>query len=265
MVRSDALDVLNDLVADGHETFTHADMRERLHRSAQATSNVLSRLQEDGLVDRVTKGRYVIRPLGRLHTSAAADDVALAVAAAFQGLPHRIAFTSALHHHGLLVRPIRAIQVACTKRVRIRDLSGRKLTVVVEQPETIDVGLVDAGHGAAVSNVERALLESARRMDLTGGVDVLADALDSARRRISPSTMGELANRLPDGRAALRRLGALLSATFADDAILADIRDVATDERPIPADPQTSDDPGAFIDRDWNVRFSKTDHELLGL
>lgn len=51
------------------------ELRRRLDRSPQATSNLLSRWLEAGLADRVARGTYVLRPLGRLHTRAVSEEV----------------------------------------------------------------------------------------------------------------------------------------------------------------------------------------------
>ena len=174
MARKTALDLLDRLTAAGKSTFSTAEAVEILGRSPQSTVNLLGRLIDDGLIGRVSRGHYAIRPLGRLGTSAAAEDTALAVAAVFSDRPHRIAYRSALAHHGLVVRPSRVIQVACADQVRITELADRPLDVVRERSATVGVGSVSAGYGANVSTLERALLDGARRSDLIGGHGVSA-------------------------------------------------------------------------------------------
>ena len=44
--------------------------------------------------------------------------VALSVGAALMGVPHRIAYRSALYEHDLVVHPVRSVQVATDRRVR---------------------------------------------------------------------------------------------------------------------------------------------------
>ena len=90
MARKTALDLLDRLTAAGKSTFSTAEAVEILGRSPQSTVNLLGRLIDDGLIGRVSRGHYAIRPLGRLGTSAAAEDTALAVAAVFSDRPHRI-------------------------------------------------------------------------------------------------------------------------------------------------------------------------------
>jgi hypothetical protein len=50
------------------------------------------------------------------------DDLGSAVAALFASRPHRIGFLTALDHHGLLVRPVRPVQVASPFRLREKSL-----------------------------------------------------------------------------------------------------------------------------------------------
>ena len=140
-----ALRLVDDLVADGKAHFTFADAVGYVHRSPAATANLLRRMVDSGLLDRVRRGRYVVRPFGVLGTRAAAEDVALAVAAAFSDVPHRIGYRSALDEHDLVCHPARTIHVASSKRIRGGELSGRPLRVVAEQQAAIGVGACERG------------------------------------------------------------------------------------------------------------------------
>ena len=102
MATKRSLKVLDRLAGEGRTAFTTTEVRSALQISPQATSNVLSRLVVEGLVDRVAAGRYVLRPIGALGNQAVWDDLGSALAAAFSGHPHRIGFLTALDHHGLL-------------------------------------------------------------------------------------------------------------------------------------------------------------------
>jgi predicted transcriptional regulator of viral defense system len=183
----------------------------------------------------VSRGHYAIRPLGRLGTSAAAEDTALAVAAVFSDRPHRIAYRSALTHHGLLVRPSRVIQVACSDQVRIAELADRPVDVVRERSGTVAVGSVSAGHGASVSTVERALLDGARRSDLIGGLGVLGDALDTAFSDLDVQELRSFAKQL-GAVPALRRLASLARILELDDLAQQLLEGVHVPKTPIPAD-----------------------------
>ena len=79
------LELIDRFVAEDRENFTFADAQVALGVSPTATANILRRLREQGLVDTVTRGRYSVRPLGSLGTSAATESLPLAVGAAFAG------------------------------------------------------------------------------------------------------------------------------------------------------------------------------------
>jgi len=203
------LELVNDLVAEGRTGFTFQDALRHLGTSPSATANTLRRLTETGLVDRVNRGHYAIRQLGSLGTSAVTDDLAIAVGAAFAGRSHRIAYSSALSELGLLTHPVRTVYVACTKQVRFSTVGGRPLRVVLEKPVTIHLE-AERVHQSWRSTMERALLESAMRIDLIGGVETLAEALTMGARDADPKRISQLASQFGTrGFAAERRLASL--------------------------------------------------------
>jgi predicted transcriptional regulator of viral defense system len=255
--RARATQLLDGLAADGKEAFTTADLEQLGELSPQAASNMLSRLVESGLVDRVARGRYVLRPFGALGTRAATQDVALAVGAAFSGRPHRIAYRSALEWHGLLEHPSRSIVLAVGSRPSMRELSGRRLLAVVERPVRIDVGAMPAGHGAHVSSVERAILESAGRPALAGGIQVVASAL--ARAPIDAETLEQIATRL-GARSALHRLGSI-AETLQLESLKASFDPLSSVGRVIQLDPETEEDDG-WLDARWGVEWPFSAEEL---
>lgn len=203
------LDLVDSLVAEGKADFTFEEARAALNRSPTATANVLRRLQDAGLVDRLGRGRYAIRPLGSLHTSAIADDLALDVGATFVNREHRIAYLSALTDLGLINHPVRTITVACTKQVRARTISRRPLRVVMERADTIHLEAEPIGDSWR-STLERALFECALRVDLTGGIERLTEALTNGAADVDPTRVSLLAHVFGTrGFAAGRRLASL--------------------------------------------------------
>jgi len=172
----------------------------------------LRRLNDNGLIDRLTRGHYAIRPLGSLGTSTATDNLSLAVGAAFEGREHRIAYLSALSELGLLSHPVRIVFVACTQQVRLRAVSHRPLRVVVERTETIHVEAEAAGRSWR-STLERALFECALRVDLTGGVQRLAEVAVRGALAVDSARIVRLAEAFgARGLAAERRLASLARA-----------------------------------------------------
>ena len=203
------LELVNTLVAEGRESFTFEDARAVLGVSAPATANALHRLGQQGLVDRLSRGHYAVRPLGALGTSTATDDLGLAVAAAFEGREHRIGYLSALSELGLLTHPVRVVQVACTSQVRIARVSRRRLRTVIERADTIHLGAGQTGTSWH-SGLERALFDCALRVDLAGGPERLAEAVANGGTDADPAKLLQIADAFgARGFAAVRRLASL--------------------------------------------------------
>ncbi|MHB8312630.1 MAG: type IV toxin-antitoxin system AbiEi family antitoxin domain-containing protein [Candidatus Dormibacteria bacterium] len=256
MATKRSLKVLDRLAVEGRTAFTTAEVRSALKLSPQATSNLLSRLVVEGLVDRVAGGRYVLRPIGALGTQAVWDDLGSAVAAAFTGNPHRIGFLTAPDHHGLLTRPVRTVQAASSYRPRLKTLSGRPLQVVHEKTATLLVATERLGP-SWVATVERALLDVAGHPYLMGGSGRLAEALVAVT---TTSGLAELAQWL-DAIPAYRRVGSISTALSLS---------VGRNLQPPPwyslieLDPQESHVDG-WVDKLWGVAWPYPASELAAV
>ena len=242
---------LDDRLAVGKTTLMSRELREELGLSPSGTSNLLTRWQRAGLVDRVARGRYAIRQIGLLGTRASSEDVALAVAALVGGRAHRIAYHSALDFHGLLTRPVRTVQIASPHRFASAVISGRPLKAIFARADTVEIGVEPAGFGAFASNLERALLDAAARPDLVGGYFPLAEALAASRPDVA--RLRDLAEQL-DASPALRRIGSL-----ADRLELAGLagklEPLAPPNWDLDLDPGLREMSGAFRDSKWRIRW----------
>jgi predicted transcriptional regulator of viral defense system len=247
------LQFLDGFAGAGRTAFTAAEVRDELGISAQAASNLLSRLSRAGLVQRIARGRYAIRPLGALGTAAVWDDLGSAVAAAFAGRAHRIGFLTALDHHGLLVRPVRTVQVASAYRPRLRALSGRPLRVIREAPDTVLISTQPLGP-SRVATVERALLDAGSRPLLAGGAARLAEALAAVP---ATSELADLAQRL-EAIPAYRRIGSI-STTL---SLPAGRRLEAPRWRTLVELDPTARRSGGWVDRIWGVAWPYPASEL---
>lgn len=252
------LEILDELAATGKETFEARDVQQLAGLSPQSATNLLSRLVARGLVDRVARGRYALRPFGALGTRAASEDVALAVAAAFGRRPHRIAYRSALDFHGLIDHPSREIIVALDRPTSAKRVSGRSLRAVLESAGRIALGAVPAGHGALVSSVERALLESAARPELAGGASAFASALAAAHP--DPDELLRLSRALGT-RAGLQRIGSVAGALGLDE-LSSRLEPSAFRLAWTPLDPEADEDRADWRDETWRVVWPYSVDEL---
>lgn len=251
------LQVLDEIVAKQGSVITPALVQSWTGQSSQATANMLKRLRESGLLDRVARGRYVVRPIGLLNTYAAAEDLSLAVGAMFLGNPHRIAFRSALDFQGLLLHPARTVQVATSNRVKLSEISGRPLQVVLEKAESLMVGATKVG-ASWVSDVERSLIDAASRPDLIGGITVLAQALSLAD--IDSTKLISYAESL-ETNAAIRRLGSL-SDQLGIEGLAGALEPLMPPKSDIDLDNSAVADESAFRDRRWFVRWHQPVEEI---
>jgi predicted transcriptional regulator of viral defense system len=255
MTRS--LELVDTLVATGREDFTFEDARSILAAPAPATAKVLRLLRAQGLVDRLSRDHYVVRPLGLLGTSTTSDDLPLAVAAAFGERLHRIAYASALGELGLLTHPVRTVTVACVQQVRRPNLGSRPLQVVIERETTIHLGAEAVGRSWR-SGTERAVFDCALRVDLAGGLYVLAEGLARAATTVRPRRLAPLVAALgPRGAAAERRIASLAHAL--DLPLALDPR-VGADRPVIRLDPD--DDHVEWVDARYRVAWNVTVKEL---
>lgn len=200
------LDLVNSLAAEGLTKFSFAQVQTRLGTSSSATANTLRIIREQGLIDRISRGHYSIRPLGSLGTSAVSEDLNSCVAATFGPRPYRISYLSALDEYGLLTHPVRTVYVACTTQVRVHSIGYFPLKVVLEKPETIHIETVEID-GAVQSSLERALFEGALRIDLVGSVERYSEALAVGLEEADPERIARLSSSFGSrGNAALRRI-----------------------------------------------------------
>ena len=202
-----ALRLVDDLIADGVRHFTFQEALQRSGRSPTGTANLLRRMTDKGLIERVRQGHYAIRELGVLGTTAVAEDLALAVGAAFAGQLHRIAYRSALDEHDLLSHPTLTVQVAAIKSTRACQISDQPLRVVLESVEALKVGAMPI-RTSMVSDLNRALLDAAARPQLVGGSSVLVSAVVAAGHQAAPNLLMHYAKEL-SWTAALRRIGSI--------------------------------------------------------
>ena len=252
-----SLKLIDDFVAEGRQHFTFQQAQQKLGLSRSAASNLLRRMRETGLIDRVRYGRYAVRNFGVLGTPSAAEDIALAVGAAFSGVLHRMAYRTALDEHDLITHPARTIQVATASQIRAKSLSSMPLRLVREPEASISIGAFAYGE-SWLSDIERALLDAAARPKLVGGLATLAEAI-AAANEVDVMKMTGYAKAL-GWEQAIRRIGSIADAL--------EIGNLAGQLKPI--GPITADldlEPGVrgartWRDSRWHMRWPIEVNEL---
>lgn len=252
------LRLANQFAAAGKTHFSFQEAVVLSQRSASATANLLQRMSENGLADKVRRGHYVLRALGVLGTPTIAEDIGLAAQSAFTNQAYRLAYRTALYEHDLITHPLRAVQVALSRPTRTRALSGWPLKVVLETEEILHIGAMD-WQGSLISDIERTLLDAAHRPNLVGGAQALAESLAVAASQVDVDRLSRYAEGL-NRNAALRRLGSL-----ADNLELNGVSGHLTSLKPMTSDlelePGQVED-GGWRDGRWRIRWPQPIDEL---
>lgn len=257
------LTLANDLAAKDRTIFTFEDAQQFLKRPSGATANVLRRMLDAGLVDRVKRGHYVIRALGVLGTPAAAESTELAVGAAFRHRFHRMGYCSGIYEHDLTTQPILSIHVAAAASIRAKSLWVQPLHVVLEPEHIIGIGAEKLGE-SWVSDLERTLLDCAHRPNLIGGARMLLEAVATAAlmRQVDADKLMRYAHEL-NWASAIRRIGSLAD-TLELDALSNALKPI----RPIRGDLELEpgcEDPIELRDPRWHVRWRCSIDEFVGI
>jgi len=157
----------------------------------------------------------------------------------------------------LLTHPVRTLFVACTQQVRYSAVGRRRLRVVLERPDTIHME-ADLVERSWISTLNRALFESAMRLDLTGGVNRLAEAVAAGAREADPHRIAALADAFgPKAAAAQRRLASLTRTL----ELPLDLSATVDKRQPvIRMDPR--DEHVAWFDPELRVAWNETPDEL---
>lgn len=140
-------------------------------------------------------------------TGDAAHDLVKAVTFALEGVPHRIAYRSALDFLGVLSPPARTVHVAMSGSVGFALLGRRPLRTVLENESDLVIGARRVEQ-TSVSDLERATLDAASRPDLIGHATALAVTVSVVASQLDLDRLQDYGERL-DAGPALRRIGSV--------------------------------------------------------
>jgi len=198
---------LLDMLAKKNKAFTTAQAY-KAWGAGGATRTLLSRLEKNGWIERIERGKYMILPLGADKGKHTLHEF---VIGSMLVHPAVIAYWSALHHHGLTEQAPRTvfIQTTARKGCSMKEVFGLEYRIIRIQPrklfgsrkEWLDETEV------LVTDPEKTIIDCLDRPDLCGGVVEVAKAIRSGSWEINK--LVDYASRIGNTGAG-RRLGFLL-------------------------------------------------------
>lgn len=206
-----AASLLFALAGQGKRIFNTQEAHEILGNSRSATYKMLHDLVQKGWLQSVSKGQYLIIPLGagpdRQYTL---HEFLIAHHLAPEGY---IAYWTALHHHGLTEQIPRTVWVATTKRREAATVSGvtyefvtlRPYKIFGQQPVWIE------GESVPVADLEKSLVDGLDHPEHCGGIGEVTKALHAAweEQEVDLERLTDYARQMRN-RAIFKRLGYLV-------------------------------------------------------
>lgn len=241
------------LLQHGLHVFESRTLADLLGMERSRLAHLLQRMEQDGLVARVERGKYLL--LGLEPAQGLSNPLGVASQLV---IPSYVSFWSALHFHGLTEQAPRTVFVAVTRQKRPLAFQGTVFQFVRLMPhlffgyrrETL------AGLPLTVADEAKAVLDSLYLPDNAGGVTEVAKALRTALRdgRVEVAQLVEYARRMRSASLA-GRLGYLLEQLGRPAA------DLPPPRGPVALDPARPR--GGAYDRRWKVYVNVSGEELF--
>jgi len=176
-----------------------------------AAPKTASSLARKGVLDRVGRGVYVVRPLRAIAAPWSVSALA-AVAALLEGQRYYVGGPAALALHRLTTQAYGSVvDVFVTGHRRSRELGGARLVYHALPPQAFDFGLTDIlieGTALSVSDPERTILDLLENPRLLGTAETFA-VVGAATARVDITRLLQYALRWPN-LSTCQRLGVLL-------------------------------------------------------
>ncbi len=258
-----AASLLTMLAGQGKHVFDTQQAHEILGNSRSATHKLLHDLVQKGWLKSLSKGQYLIVPLGagpgRQYT---VHEFLVAHHLAPEGY---IAYWTALHHHGLTEQIPRTVWVATPKRRRATDVSGVTYEFVTLRPYKIfgQESVWIEGEAVPVADLEKSLVDGLDHPEYCGGIAEVAKAIHTAwtEQGIDLERLTDYAHRMRN-RAIFKRLGYLVERLSLPAEGFAEMWREALSKGYAQLDP-TRPKEGRFDGR-WRVQVNVPDAELVG-
>ena len=189
--------------------FTPSLLADLLSLTRRQAYRLAARLEADGLVDQVEKGKYLLLGLEPERVLSNPLYIASHLVA-----PAYVSYWSALHYHGFTEQVPLTTFVATTRKKRPVTYQGFRLHFVAVRPQKFfgyrreEVGDLPI----VVADEAKAIVDSLDLPQYAGGITEVAKALRIALETVDVPTLIEYANRM-ENRSLGSRLGYLLGLT----------------------------------------------------
>lgn len=241
------------LLQHGLYVFESRTLAALLDVEASRLAHLLQRMEQEGLVARVERGKYVL--LGLEPAQSLSNPLSVASQLV---IPSYISFWSALHFHGLTEQAPRTVFIAVTRQKRPLAFQGTTFQFVRLAPhmffgyrrETL------AGLPLTVADEAKAILDSLYLPGNAGGVTEVAKALRAALLdgRVEVDRLAEYAGQMRNA-SLTGRLGYLLERLGRPAA------DLEPPRGPVALDPARPR--GGKYDHRWKLYVNVSDEELF--
>lgn len=199
---------LSQLAAEGKSVFSIQQAHAYWGSSAYA-ANVLSKLVQKGWLRRLERGVYMLLPLAAGPERIWSESGYVIAPHLIQ--PAAVAYWSALHYWNMSEQIPGVLFVQSTRRKRPLEVLGMRFRFVTVKKAHF-FGVIQRtldGKPIYVTNREKTLVDAAARLDLSGGIGQLAQALQAAHADINWSRLDDYLVRWGGG-VVVKRLGYLL-------------------------------------------------------
>ena len=243
-------------------TFTVREVQEIVGGTADAARSLIFKARRRGLVTQLKPGLYNLVPFELGRQTSHVGDPYLIARDAMRGVPYFLSFATAFELHRMATQPSLVIFVSSPRRMRAQMIGSYQYRFVFV-PESRIFGVtqhwITKDQAAAVSDLERTIIDGLRYPAYVGGVTEVAKGLWMKRDKLSIERLIDYARRLGVG-AVIRRLGFLLeNYELADTATLDGLR-AGLSNTYHRFDPVLPDE-GVHIAR-WRLRLNVTPEEL---
>lgn len=207
------IDINNSAELVRKSVFSTRDAASELKITPAQANALLFRLTKQGKIIRVKRGLFCIVPPGvRDNPKGYPCNWYLIVRSLMGKLPYYISHYSAMHLHGMTAESVQTVFASCARQLRVPAsvrIPVRLITVPAERFWGIEEKWITNEERARVSDLERTIIDSLDRLDLTGGLSELARGVWLVKGRLNPGRLVEYAGRFRS-YAAAKRLGFLM-------------------------------------------------------